>query len=69
MNKLGELGIKSNNVLYMVVTADKLELPMMVGTPQEVADTLGLSVGCVYARVSKGDAGKKHNYKIVGVKV
>ena len=68
-SQFNQLDIKGNNVLYMMVTADKLELPLAVGTPAEIAKVCGLSKSTIYTRASKRYSGKYNGYKIVKVEI
>ena len=64
-----ELELKGNNALYMMVTADRLELPLAVGTPAEIAKACGLSKSTIYTQASKRYSGKYNGYKIVKVEI
>lgn len=44
--------------MYMAVTADKYELPLVVaGNARELADKLNTTIGNVYSTASKGMSG------------
>ena len=55
--------------MYMAVTADEYELPLVVASnAQELADKLNTTIGNVYSTASKGMSGKRNGYKIVRVR-
>lgn len=47
-----------DNCIYMIVTNDKYELPVFVGTAQEVADYQGVKVGSIYGAISHYEHGR-----------
>lgn len=55
-------------MIYMAVTADKYELPIIVaGNAQELADRLHISINTVYSSISKNMSGKRNGYRIMKV--
>lgn len=55
--------------LYMVVTADKYELPLAVGTSEDIARFAGIKRMAVYNYIARKMSGKKNGYKLVRVEV
>ena len=51
--------------LYMAVTPDELELPLLVGTIEEIAKALNISKNTIYSKVWKKCNGKASGYKLV----
>ena len=44
--------------LYMIVSKDSLELPMFVGTAEEVAEKAGVSKNTIYSSISHYERGE-----------
>ena len=57
--------MKLKNVIYMVVTKDKFELPLFVGNIAEIADAVGIKKETVSNYICK----KRGKYKIIRVKL
>lgn len=55
--------------LYMVVTADKYELPLAVGTSEYIARFAGINRLAVYNYIARKMSGKRNGYKLVRVEV
>lgn len=55
--------------LYMAVTADKYELPLAVGTSEDIARFAGIKRMTVYNYIARKMSGKKNGYKLVRVEV
>ena len=55
--------------LYMVVTADKYELPLVVGTVEDIARFAGIKRLSVYKYIARRMSGKRNGYKLVRVEV
>lgn len=55
--------------LYMVVTADNYELPLAVGTSEDIARFAGIKRMAVYNYIARKMSGKKNGYKLVRVEV
>ena len=55
--------------LYIVVTADKYELPLAVGTSEDIARFAGIKRMAVYNYIARKMSGKKNGYKLVRVEV
>lgn len=55
--------------LYMAVTADKYELPLVVGTLYQVAEYGGVQVKTVQQSISLKRSGKLNGFKYVRVNV
>lgn len=55
--------------LYMVVTADKYELPLVVGTAEDIARFAGIKRMAVYNYIARRMSGKRNGYKLVRVEV
>ena len=55
--------------LYMVVTADKYELPLAVGTSEDIARFAGIKRMAVYNYIARKMSGEKNGYKLVRVEV
>ena len=55
--------------LYMVVTADKYELPLVVGTLYQVAKYGGVQLKTVQQSISLKRSGRLNGFKYVRVKV
>lgn len=53
--------------IYMAVTADKLELPIFVGTSVEVAAWAGITLQALYSQVSLKRSGNIAGRKFVVV--
>lgn len=51
--------------IYMAVTPDELELPLLVGTIEEIAKALNISKNTIYSKVWKKCNGKASGYKLV----
>lgn len=57
----GRREIKS---LYVLFTADKLELPLCVGTANEIAEYLNTSYDTVICNACRGTVNRKHNARV-----
>lgn len=55
--------------LYMAVTADKYELPLVVGTLYQVAEYGGVQLKTVQQSISQKRSGRMNGFKYVRVKV
>lgn len=55
-------------MIYMAVTADELELPLYVGSANELATWAGISKDALYSNISKGRSGKQKGFKLIKVK-
>ena len=59
--------------LYMVITGDEFELPLMIGSAQEVADYLGVTRKTVYEQSTeyhqKRCTGKIKKRKIIKIEL
>ena len=55
--------------LYMAVTADKYELPLVVGTLYQVAEYGGVQVKTVQQSISLKRSGRLNGFKYVRVNV
>ena len=56
--------------LWMEVTQDDLELPLIVaGSPQELAELAGTNVYCVYKSVSRRKTGEAQKGRFVKVEI
>lgn len=55
--------------LYMAVTADKYELPLVVGTLYQVAEYGGVQLKTVQQSISLKRSGRLNGFKYVRVKV
>lgn len=55
--------------LYMAVTADKYELPLVVGTLYQVAEYGGVQLKTVQQSISLKRSGKLNGFKYVRVNV
>lgn len=55
--------------LYMAVTADKYELPLVVGTAEDIARFAGINRLAVYNYIARKMSGKRNGYKLVSVEV
>lgn len=55
--------------LYMAVTADKYELPLVVGTAEDIARFAGINRLAVYNYIARRMSGKRNGYKLVSVEV
>lgn len=53
--------MSKNRNIYMIVTEDKYELPLFVGTVEEVAEKAGCSVNTIYACISHYEHGRNKN--------
>lgn len=55
--------------VYMVATTDQYELPICVGTAQEIADFLGIKIDTVYQYncPSRGHRRRNKKYQIIRV--
>lgn len=53
--------------LYMAVTADKYELPLIVGTAKEVAAYGGITTSGMSSMISNGRNGKVNKFKYVKI--
>lgn len=47
-----------NKCLYLIVTQDKYELPLFVGTIKEVAEKAGVSENAIYSSISHFERGR-----------
>lgn len=67
----GEKLDKNHARLYMYVTDDKFELPLVVAcSAQELADTLGFKYNTVVAGISRYKNGKRNTrYRVVDVEI
>jgi len=57
---------KRAQYLYELVTPDRLELPLIVGTADEVARYAGVSVRNIYCNISR--YGDRSRYKKLNIK-
>lgn len=55
--------------LYMAVTADKYELPLIVGSAEDIARFAGIKRLAVYNYIARKMSGKRNGYKLVSVEV
>lgn len=55
--------MRTSKYIYMIITADMLELPRYSGTLQEVADAYGMRKGDVCKRAKQSTIKKNPPYK------
>ncbi len=56
--------------LYMAVTADEYELPLMVtNSAAFLAETFGIKLNTVYIEIAQGANGKRRGFRFVRVEV
>lgn len=64
---------KRTPVIYMAVTSDRFELPISVGTAQQVAESLGIKKSSVQEMACKSHSnrcsGERSGYRIIKIQM